>query len=231
MRALPGLRRLPLPGSGLRRSGRGEGRLRFETRCGGSAASRSRPSIRSSPPSRRSSIATRSSTPSPRRPWGPALGFHKAGRWDEVLEIEKCWLTTDLGNSIRNAVRDWAREENLVAYDQSEHTGYLRHLVIREGRNTGQALVVLVTGTGGEVRARLLRRGADTLSRGAFDPLGRERLARRGDEPSLDAALGRGRDRGAAARAPLPRPPERLPADEHGDGREALRARDRVRRR
>ena len=51
-------------------------------------------------------------------PTGPALGFHKAGRWDEVLEIEKCWLTTDLGNAIRNAVRDWAREENLDAYDQ-----------------------------------------------------------------------------------------------------------------
>jgi 23S rRNA (uracil1939-C5)-methyltransferase len=81
-------------------------------------------------------------------PDGPALGFHKSGRWDEVLEIEKCWLTTDLGNSIRNAVRDWAREENLVAYDQSEHSGYLRHLVVREGRNTGQALVVLVTGPG-----------------------------------------------------------------------------------
>jgi 23S rRNA (uracil1939-C5)-methyltransferase len=81
-------------------------------------------------------------------PDGPTLGFHKAGRWDEVLEIEKCWLTTDLGNSIRNAVRDWAREENLVAYDQTEHTGYLRHLVVREGRNTGQALVVLVTAPG-----------------------------------------------------------------------------------
>src|SRR5512133_328687 len=34
-------------------------------------------------------------------PAGPALGFHRAGRWDEVLEIEKCWLTTDLGNAIR----------------------------------------------------------------------------------------------------------------------------------
>ncbi|HEX5800643.1 MAG TPA: 23S rRNA (uracil(1939)-C(5))-methyltransferase RlmD [Gaiellaceae bacterium] len=81
-------------------------------------------------------------------PSGPALGFHKAGRWDEVLEVEKCWLTTDLGNAIRNAVRDWAREEGLVAYDQAERTGYLRHLVVREGRNTGQALVLLVTGPG-----------------------------------------------------------------------------------
>jgi 23S rRNA (uracil1939-C5)-methyltransferase len=79
---------------------------------------------------------------------GPSLGFHKAGRWDEVLEVEKCWLTTDLGNAIRNAVRDWAREEKLVAYDQSTGEGYLRHLVVREGRNTGQALVQLVTARG-----------------------------------------------------------------------------------
>jgi 23S rRNA (uracil1939-C5)-methyltransferase len=79
---------------------------------------------------------------------GPTLGFHKAGRWDEVLEVERCWLTTDLGNAIRNAVREWAREERLVAYDQAEQTGYLRHLIVREGRNTGQALVQLVTAAG-----------------------------------------------------------------------------------
>ena len=81
-------------------------------------------------------------------PEGPALGFHRAGRWDEVLEIEQCWLTTDLGNAIRNRVRDWAREERLEAYSQADDTGYLRHLVVREGRNTGQALVVLVTAAG-----------------------------------------------------------------------------------
>jgi len=81
-------------------------------------------------------------------PDGSALGFHRAGRWDEVLEIEKCWLTTDLGNAIRGAVRDWAREERLEAYDRAEHTGYLRHLVVREGRNTAQVLVQLVTAAG-----------------------------------------------------------------------------------
>jgi 23S rRNA (uracil1939-C5)-methyltransferase len=81
-------------------------------------------------------------------PDGPTLGFHRAGRWDEVLEVEKCWLTTDLGNAIRDAVREWAREEGLEAYDQETQTGYLRHLVVREGRNTGQALVQLVTGPG-----------------------------------------------------------------------------------
>jgi len=79
---------------------------------------------------------------------GPALGLHRAGRWDEVLQIEQCWLTTDLGNAIRNRMRGWAREEKLPGYDQSSHEGYLRHLVVREGRNTGQALVQLVTARG-----------------------------------------------------------------------------------
>ncbi len=81
-------------------------------------------------------------------PAGPALGFHRAGRWDEVLDIGRCWLTTDLGNAVRDAVRDWARAEKLEAYDQAEHTGYLRHLAMREGRNTGQLLVQLVTAPG-----------------------------------------------------------------------------------
>jgi 23S rRNA (uracil1939-C5)-methyltransferase len=81
-------------------------------------------------------------------PSGPGLGFHKAGRWDEVLEVERCWLTSDLGNAIRNTVRDWAREEGLQAYSQLDGSGYLRHLVVREGRNTGQALVQLVTAPG-----------------------------------------------------------------------------------
>jgi 23S rRNA (uracil1939-C5)-methyltransferase len=88
-------------------------------------------------------------------PVGPGLGFHKAGRWDEVLDVDRCWLTTDLGNAIRNAVREWARAEGLPAYDQETQDGFLRHLVVREGRNTGQALVVLVTAPGelpGEAR-------------------------------------------------------------------------------
>jgi 23S rRNA (uracil1939-C5)-methyltransferase len=81
-------------------------------------------------------------------PEGVDLGFHRAGRWDEVIGIDVCLLTTDVGNAIRVTVRDWAREEGLEPYDQEAGTGYLRHLVVREGRNTGQALVVLVTAPG-----------------------------------------------------------------------------------
>lgn len=79
---------------------------------------------------------------------GPALGFHRAGRWDEVLEIDRCHLTGELGDSVRAAVVDWARTGGMRAYDQQSHEGFLRHLVVREGRNTGQILAVLVTAPG-----------------------------------------------------------------------------------
>jgi len=99
---------------------------------------------------------------------GVGLGLHRAGRWDEVLDIQKCWLTTDVGNGIRNAVREWARAEGLTVYDQATHEGYLRHLVVREGRNTAQALVVLVTAPGrldGEERlVETLQRFAEVRS-------------------------------------------------------------------
>jgi 23S rRNA (uracil1939-C5)-methyltransferase len=87
---------------------------------------------------------------------GVDLGFHRAGRWDEVIGIEECLLTTGAGNAIRLAVRDWAREERLEPYDQATGRGYLRHLVVREGRNTGQALVVLVTAPGERFEAGYL---------------------------------------------------------------------------
>ena len=81
-------------------------------------------------------------------PSGPVLGFHKAGRWDDVIDVSDCWLASELGNRVREAVRAWARSSGLPAYDQAEHQGFLRHLVYREGRNTAQVLVQLVTAPG-----------------------------------------------------------------------------------
>ena len=87
---------------------------------------------------------------------GLVLGFHRAGRWDEVIDVQECLLTTPVGNAIREAVKGWARAEGLEPYDQDTQTGYLRHLVVREGRNTGQALVVLVTAPGDRFDADFL---------------------------------------------------------------------------
>jgi 23S rRNA (uracil1939-C5)-methyltransferase len=90
------------------------------------------------------------------------LGFHRAGRWDEVIDVEECLLTTAAGNAVRDAVARWARAEGLEPYDQESQGGYLRHLVVREGRNTGQLLVLLVTAPGERFDADYL---IETLTR------------------------------------------------------------------
>ena len=68
-------------------------------------------------------------------------------------------------------MRDWAREERLAAYDQGTHEGYLRHLVVREGRNTGQALVQLVTARGERFDRERLIEVLNEIPAGALDPL------------------------------------------------------------
>ncbi len=76
---------------------------------------------------------------------GPALGFHRAGRWDEVLEIERCYLIGDAPNAAKDAVQRWARSSGLSGYDQRLHEGELRNLIIRHSKRTGEVLLVLVT--------------------------------------------------------------------------------------
>ena len=78
-------------------------------------------------------------------PAGVSLGFHRAGRWEEIVPLEVCLLTGDKGNAVREAFVAWARAQGLEAYDQRDHTGYLRHLVVREGVRTGELLCILVT--------------------------------------------------------------------------------------
>ena len=52
--------------------------------------------------------ATRSSSRSDRGARGPALGFHRAGRWDEVLPLEVCLLVGDAVNRAPRTVEAWA---------------------------------------------------------------------------------------------------------------------------
>ncbi|MBR1799031.1 MAG: 23S rRNA (uracil(1939)-C(5))-methyltransferase RlmD [Bacteroidales bacterium] len=75
-------------------------------------------------------------------PWG-ALGFHVPGMFDKVIDITHCALQPKPSNAIRNAVRQYAIEHNLAPYDQRQHTGLLRNLVIRTA-STGHLMVILI---------------------------------------------------------------------------------------
>jgi 23S rRNA (uracil1939-C5)-methyltransferase len=76
---------------------------------------------------------------------GVALGFHARGRWDLIVDVDDCKLASEPGNAARNGVREWARMEDLSAYDAEAKRGVLRNLVVREGKRTGQIQTRLVT--------------------------------------------------------------------------------------
>lgn len=71
-----------------------------------------------------------------------ALGFHITGAFDKILDINKCWLMDDICNRIRNSIRDYASEKNLVFYDLRNNKGLLRSMMIRNS-NTGELMVLI----------------------------------------------------------------------------------------
>lgn len=59
------------------------------------------------------------------------LGFHPAGGFDKVINLEHCWLQPDPSNEVRNTAREIAIEQGLSFYDVKKHTGFLRTLMLR----------------------------------------------------------------------------------------------------
>ena len=91
------------------------------------------------------------------------LGFHPPGSWREVVEVEEDVLASPAVDALRTRVRDWCEDEGLSAYDRDSHGGFLRNLVVREGRRTGQLQARLVTSPG-DFRAAHFAEAADVHS-------------------------------------------------------------------
>jgi 23S rRNA (uracil1939-C5)-methyltransferase len=72
-----------------------------------------------------------------------ALGFHIPGLFDKVLDIKECHLQPEPSNSIRNAARQYAHENNLQFFDLREQKGFLRNIVIRNSLD-GKVMVIVV---------------------------------------------------------------------------------------
>ena len=71
-----------------------------------------------------------------------AIGFHISGAFDKIYPIEKCWLMDDLHNEIRNAIRDYALENDIPFYDLRQQDGLLRGIMIRNS-NDGEWMLLI----------------------------------------------------------------------------------------
>jgi len=71
------------------------------------------------------------------------LGFHVKGRFDKIIDIEKCFLQADPSNQIRNKFRLLAKKHELDFYNIKTNKGFIRSLFIRITRN-GQTMINVV---------------------------------------------------------------------------------------
>ncbi len=77
---------------------------------------------------------------------GPlTLGMHVSGHYMDVIDTQDCNIVDPDFLKIRQKVEEFAKEQGLPFYNRLSNTGYLRNLLIRKGRETGEILVDLVT--------------------------------------------------------------------------------------
>lgn len=73
------------------------------------------------------------------------LGLHVPKFHSKILNIENCFLQSELSNSILNFTRDYFKTKEISIYTTKTHSGFLRFLIIRESKNCKDVMVNLVT--------------------------------------------------------------------------------------
>jgi 23S rRNA (uracil-5-)-methyltransferase RumA len=77
---------------------------------------------------------------------GPlALGLHMRNRFFGVVNTYDCNIVHIDFTVIREAVRKYFSDLEILFYNKKSHAGYLRHLVTRRASSTGEILINLVT--------------------------------------------------------------------------------------
>lgn len=72
-----------------------------------------------------------------------ALGFHISNCFDKVLDINRCYLQSDVSNVIRLSIKDFCLKNNYTFFDLRNQTGLMRNLIIRTSQ-TGEMMLIVV---------------------------------------------------------------------------------------
>ncbi len=73
------------------------------------------------------------------------VGFHITGNFDKVIDIQTCHLMDDMNNEIRNTIRQYAVEHHFSFYNEHNHTGLLRNMIIRNNQR-GEIMLIIIFG-------------------------------------------------------------------------------------
>lgn len=96
---------------------------------------------------------------------GPlALGMHKRGSFYDIVTVDHCQIVDEDYRKILSFTRDYFAERNVSFFHRLRHTGYLRHLLVRKAKRTGEILAALVTTSQEEVDLTAYKKGLLALS-------------------------------------------------------------------
>ena len=70
-------------------------------------------------------------------------GFFRAGTHD-VVENQRCLILPEETDRVKDVVIDYVNQFRVSVYDETAHSGLLRHIYVRRGAVSGQVLVCLV---------------------------------------------------------------------------------------
>lgn len=76
--------------------------------------------------------------------WGKKLGFIRRRSRGTSFELEECLLMRDWMLQAKNAVIKWWQKQEISAFRIQNGTGTLRNLILREGKNTQEKMMILV---------------------------------------------------------------------------------------
>jgi 23S rRNA (uracil1939-C5)-methyltransferase len=74
-----------------------------------------------------------------------ALGLHVPRFHSKIVDIQKCYLQSELSSRIVNFTREFFKSRGTSIYTIKTHSGYLRFLIIRQSSNTADLMVNLIT--------------------------------------------------------------------------------------
>lgn len=77
-------------------------------------------------------------------PEGAELGFFRK-QSHQLVVCDECGIQPALTAELVAEVRAWLREFAIAAYDETNHSGVVRYLMLRDGRVSGEWMLVLVT--------------------------------------------------------------------------------------
>lgn len=92
-----------------------------------------------------------------------ALGFHLPGMFNKILDIEQCHLQHELGNEIRNFVKHYCETNNYTFFNNRNHHGLMRSLIIRNSIIGEWMVIVMFHEDENDKREKLLNALADTF--------------------------------------------------------------------